>query len=127
MSDAIRPFTISVSDDELADLRSRLDRIRWPESEPVEDWTQGTPLSYTRELCDYWRNDYDWRRFESQLNAYDHFLTEIDEVDIHFMHIRSPARRRHAHGAHARLAGVGRRIHGRDRPVDEPDGARWSR
>ena len=90
MSDAIRPFTISVSDDEIADLHSRLDRTRWPESEPVEDWTQGTPLSYTRELCDYWRNDYDWRRFESQLNAYDHCLTEIDGIDIHFMHIRSP-------------------------------------
>jgi pimeloyl-ACP methyl ester carboxylesterase len=90
MSDAIRPFTISVSDDEIADLRDRLARTRWPDPEPVDDWSQGIPLAYTQELCAYWAESYDWRRFEAALNAYDHLLTEIDGVDIHAMHIRSP-------------------------------------
>ena len=80
MSDAIRPFTISVSDDEIADLRDRLARTRWADPEPVDDWSQGIPLAYTQELCAYWAERYDWRRFEAALNAYDHLLTEIDGV-----------------------------------------------
>ena len=64
MSDAIRPFTISVSDDEIADLRDRLARTRWADPEPVDDWSQGIPLAYTQELCAYWAESYDWRRFE---------------------------------------------------------------
>lgn len=90
MSDDIRPFTISVSDAEIADLRTRLDRTRWPEPACVEDWTQGIPLHYMRELCKYWRTEYDWRRFETALNSYDNFLTEIEGLDIHFVHARSP-------------------------------------
>ena len=90
MSDEIRPFTVHVSDDEIADLRERLGRTRWPEAEAVDDWTQGIPLSYTQALCEYWASHYDWRRFETAVNAYDNFLTEIDGVDIHFMHILSP-------------------------------------
>ncbi len=90
MSDEIHPFTVHVSDDEIADLRDRLARTRWPEAEPVDDWTQGIPLSYVQELCAYWATEYDWRRFEAAVNAYDNFITEIDGVDIHFMHVRSP-------------------------------------
>ena len=90
MSDEIHPFTVHVSDDEIADLRNRLAGTRWPEAEPVDDWTQGIPLSYVQELCAYWATEYDWRRFEAAVNAYDNFITEIDGVDIHFMHVRSP-------------------------------------
>ncbi|HCH79580.1 MAG TPA: epoxide hydrolase, partial [Acidimicrobiaceae bacterium] len=78
MSAAIRPFTISVSDEQIADLRDRLARTRWADPEPVDDWSQGIPLAYTQELCAYWAESYDWRRFEAELNAYDHLLTEID-------------------------------------------------
>lgn len=90
MSDEIRPFTIDVPDAAIDDLRDRLARARWPEKEAVDDWSQGIPLAYTQELCDYWATDYDWRRFESAINAYDNFLTEVDGVDIHFLHVRSP-------------------------------------
>ncbi len=90
MSDDILPFTIDVPDAAIDDLRDRLARTRWPDAETVDDWSQGIPLAYTQELCDYWATDYDWRRFESALNAYDNFITEIDGVDIHFIHVRSP-------------------------------------
>ncbi len=90
MSNEIRPFTIDVADADIADLRDRLARTRWPENEPVEDWSQGIPLAYTRELCDYWADGYDWRRCESSLNAISGFMTEIDGIDIHFHHVRSP-------------------------------------
>lgn len=90
MSDEIRPFTVHVTDAEVADLRRRLDATRWPEAETVDDWTQGIPLAYTKELCEYWAADYDWRRFEASVNAYDNFVTEIDGLDIHFLHVRSP-------------------------------------
>ncbi|NCG25848.1 MAG: alpha/beta fold hydrolase, partial [Actinobacteria bacterium] len=86
----MRPFTVAVSDGEIADLRERLARTRWPEKEVVDDWSQGAPLAYIQELCDYWATSYDWRRFEAEINAYDHFLTEIDGIDVHFMHVRSP-------------------------------------
>ena len=89
MSDAIRPFTISVSDDEIADLRDRLARTRWADPEPSTIGARAS-RSHTQELCAYWAESYDWRRFEAELNAYDHLLTEIDGVDIHAMHIRSP-------------------------------------
>ncbi|HEY9245040.1 MAG TPA: epoxide hydrolase, partial [Streptosporangiaceae bacterium] len=90
MSDDIRPFRIDIPDAELDDLRDRLQRTRWPEPEPVSDWSQGTPLAYTRELCEYWRTGYDWRAAEARLNGFPQFRTEIDGVDIHFMHVRSP-------------------------------------
>jgi hypothetical protein len=89
MSDDTRPLTIDVPDAAIDDLRDRLARTRWPEAETVDDWSQGIPLSYTQELCDYWASDYDWRRFESALNAYDNFVTEIDGLDIHFIHVKS--------------------------------------
>ena len=86
----IRPFDIAVSDDVLDDLKTRLAATRWPEAELVDDWSQGTPISWLKEVCDTWANDYDWRAREAALNRFDHFLTEIDGVDIHFVHQRSP-------------------------------------
>ncbi len=90
MSDNIRPFTINVPDDAIVDLRERLACTRWPEAEPVDDWSQGIPLAYTRELCGYWADEYDWRRCEAGLNANPNFMTEIDGMDVHFQHVRSP-------------------------------------
>jgi epoxide hydrolase len=86
----VRPFRIDVPDDVLDDLRSRLARTRWPEAECVDDWSQGIPLAYTRALADYWANEYDWRPREAALNRLDQFVTEIDGLDIHFIHQRSP-------------------------------------
>jgi len=87
---AIRPFTLEVPDEELADLRRRLEAARWPERETVDDWSQGTPLAVLQELCGYWRDGYDWRRCEARLNALGQFVTVIDELPIHFLHVRSP-------------------------------------
>lgn len=86
----IRPFRIAVPDDDLDDLRQRLARTRWPEAECVNDWSQGIPLNYTRELAAYWATEYDWRAREAALNRFDHFITDIDGLDIHFIHQRSP-------------------------------------
>ncbi|MFN5244259.1 MAG: epoxide hydrolase family protein [Novosphingobium sp.] len=87
---AIRPFIVDVPQSELDDLKARIDLTRWPEKEPVNDWSQGTPLAVLQDLIAYWRNDYDWRRCEARLNALGQFMTEIDGVDIHFLHVRSP-------------------------------------
>lgn len=89
MSD-IASFRIAVTDDELTDLRRRLAGTRWPEAECVEDWSQGIPLAYTRELARYWAQDYDWRARETALNRFPQFTSEIDDLDIHFIHQRSP-------------------------------------
>ena len=90
MSDAILPFAIDIPDADLSDLRARLARTRFPDAEPVDDWSQGIPLHYVRELCAYWRDDYDWRASEAQLNDLPQFKTEIDGVGVHFVHVRSP-------------------------------------
>ena len=84
-----RPFTINIPQSQLDDLRARLALTRFPEKEIVEDWDQGIPLSYVRQVAAYWADGYDWRRCEAALNAQPHFLIEIDGLDIHFMHIRS--------------------------------------
>jgi pimeloyl-ACP methyl ester carboxylesterase len=86
----MNPFRVEVPDAELADLRDRLRRTRWPDAEPVDDWSQGVPLAYLRELCEYWATEYDWRATERRLNALPQFRTEIDGVGIHFLHVRSP-------------------------------------
>lgn len=95
----VSPFRISVPDDVLADLRLRLNNTRWPEAEPVAadarseedlDWSQGIPLAYTRELAQYWATDYDWRTREAALNRFDQFTTDIDGLQLHFIHQRSP-------------------------------------
>lgn len=90
MNAEIQAFTVSIPDAELDDLRQRLSRTRWPEPETCSGWDQGIPLGYTRELADYWANDYDWRRFETKLNSWPQFKTCIDGIDIHFIHRRSP-------------------------------------
>lgn len=86
----VRPFTINMPDAALDDLHARLRNTRWPEAEVVDDWSQGTPLAYAQELCDYWLNTYDWRAREASLNRFDQYVTEIDGLDIHFVHHRSP-------------------------------------
>ena len=90
MSTAVRPFTIDIPDEQLADLRDRLGRTRWPDAETVDDWSQGMPLAYLQELCRHWSERYDWRRTERRINAIPQFVTEIDGVEIHFLHARSP-------------------------------------
>ncbi|NIH79108.1 epoxide hydrolase family protein [Amycolatopsis viridis] len=84
------PFQIDIPEEELTDLRERLLRTRWPDEEPVGDWSQGVPLAYLRELCEYWATQYDWRATERRLNALPQYRTEIDGVGIHFLHVRSP-------------------------------------
>src|SRR6202012_85207 len=86
----IRPYRIDVPAAVLDDLHARLARTRWPEAECVDDWSQGIPLAYTRELAGYWADGYDWRFREAALNRFDQFTTEIDGLDIHFIHQRSP-------------------------------------
>jgi epoxide hydrolase len=90
MSDAVTPFRVDVPEADLVDLRERLARTRWPEAETVDDWSQGVPLAYLRELCEYWATRYDWRATEARLNAFPQFHTEIDGLGIHFLHVRSP-------------------------------------
>lgn len=90
MSNAIEPFHIEIAEADLADLRDRLARTRFPEAEPVNDWSQGIPLAYVKDVANYWANGYDWRACEARLNRFDHFITEIDGLDIHFIHAPSP-------------------------------------
>lgn len=87
---SIRPFKLSISEDELTYLKARLDLTRWQEREPVDDWSQGARLDKVRALCHHWRTQYNWRRCEEQLNAWGQFKTNLDDTDIHFLHIRSP-------------------------------------
>ena len=86
----IRPFTLAIPQSELDDLNTRIDLIRWPEKETVDDWSQGTPLAALQDLVAYWRSGYDWRRCEARLNALGQFTTEIDGLQIHYIHVRSP-------------------------------------
>ena len=87
--DAIRPFSINVPEEALVDLRRRLAATRWPERETVTDQSQGVQLATMQKLAAYWATDYDWRKFEAKLNALPQFMTEIDGLDIHFIHVRS--------------------------------------
>lgn len=85
----IRDFRIDVGDDELDDLHKRLAETRWPDAETPDDWSQGLPLAYARELRDYWLNDYDWRAREAHFNSFPQFTTTIDGLDVHFIHSKS--------------------------------------
>jgi len=85
----IREFQIEVTDETLDDLKQRLSMTRWPNKETPEDWSQGIPLGYMKELCDYWQHKYDWRAREERLNQFPQFITEIEGVDIHFIHLPS--------------------------------------
>ena len=86
----VDPFRIEVSDERLADLHARLDRIRWPADPPEAGWASGVPADYLRELVRYWRHSYDWRAAEARLNAWPQFTTTIDGTTVHFAHVRSP-------------------------------------
>lgn len=86
----VRPFQVAIPQADLDDLAARLARVRWPERETVADWSQGVPLAALQSLVAYWRAHYDWRRAEAALNAWPQFLTGIDGLDIHFLHVRSP-------------------------------------
>ena len=88
-SDAIRPFKVNVPEAELAELHKRINATRWPERKTVIDDSQGVPLAMIQELARYWATDYDWRKCEAKLNALPQFMTEIDGLDIHFIHVRS--------------------------------------
>jgi len=90
MNNALTPFRVTFPDDQLDDLRRRLAGARWPEPEPVGDWSQGVPIAWLRDLCAYWRDGYDWRRCEARLNALPQFTTELDGLDVHLVHLRSP-------------------------------------
>ena len=87
---AIRPFTINIDPAAVTDLKSRLSRTRFPDKETPDDWSQGIPLEYVRELVTYWNEQYDHSRLARRLNVYPNFITELDGLDIHFMHVRSP-------------------------------------
>ncbi|MGE4303975.1 MAG: epoxide hydrolase family protein [Novosphingobium sp.] len=86
----IRPLTLAIPDTQIEDLKRRIAMTRWPEAETVDDWSQGTPLEALKALVAYWMDDYDWRRCEARLNGFGQYLTEIDGLDIHFLHVRSP-------------------------------------
>jgi hypothetical protein len=85
----IRPFTINIPEEALADLRRRIQATHWPTRELVEDRSQGVQLATMRELANYWTSEYDWRKLEAKLNALPQFTTEIDGVNIHFIHVKS--------------------------------------
>jgi pimeloyl-ACP methyl ester carboxylesterase len=88
-SDAIRPFHFNATKEQLADLRKRVAATKWPEQETVSDATQGVQLKTMQELAHYWATGYDWRKCEAKLNTYPQFVTNIDGLDIHFIHVRS--------------------------------------
>jgi len=87
--EAIRPFSFHASDEDLADLKRRILATRWPEKETVDDDSQGVRLATMRKLADYWASDYDWRKVEARLNSFPNFITNIDGLDIHFIHVKS--------------------------------------
>ena len=95
VSDAVVPFRLDVPEADLVDLRERLGRTRWPEAETVDDWSQGPPLAYVRDVCRHWAERYDWRAAEARLNGFPQFRTVLDGggpdgLGVHFLHVRSP-------------------------------------
>ena len=124
---AVRPFHINVPEEALVDLRRRIAATRWPDRETVDDRSQGVQLAKLQELVRYWGTDYDWRKAEAKLNALPQFVTTIDGVDIHFIHVRS----RHpnalplimTHGWPGSVFELLKIIG----PLTDPDGSRWTR
>jgi pimeloyl-ACP methyl ester carboxylesterase len=86
---SIRPFSFRASDEDLADLKRRIAATRWPERETVDDDTQGVRLDTIQKLADYWLNQHDWRKVEARINSYPNFVTTLDGLDIHFIHVKS--------------------------------------
>ncbi len=101
---AIRPFRVSYPQADLTDLRMRIKATKWPERETVADASQGVQLAPMQALARYWASDYDWRKCEARLNSWPQFMTEIDGLDIHFIHVRSTYRNAAAAHRHARMA-----------------------
>jgi pimeloyl-ACP methyl ester carboxylesterase len=89
LATAIRPFHVNVPETELTELRRRINATKWPERETVADATQGVQLATIQALASYWATEYDWRTIEAKMNALPQFMTEIDGLDIHFIHVRS--------------------------------------
>jgi pimeloyl-ACP methyl ester carboxylesterase len=89
---SIRPFRVNFSDEDLADLRQRIKATRWPDKETVSDFSQGVPLATMQKIARYWTTEYDWRKVETKLNSYPQFITNIDGLDIHLVHVRSKER-----------------------------------
>jgi pimeloyl-ACP methyl ester carboxylesterase len=90
MGAGVVPFRVEIPEAALVDLRQRIARTRWPEPETAGGWSQGVPLSYLQEMCGYWADGYDWRIVETRLNGLPQFVTDIDGLAIHFVHVRSP-------------------------------------
>ncbi|MET7283817.1 epoxide hydrolase family protein [Kribbella sp. NPDC005582] len=88
-NESIRSFTVDIAQRDLDDLQARLERTRLPEPAPGDDWDYGTPNHYLRETVDYWRNGFDWRAQEARMNEFPHYLTEIDDQTVHFIHVPS--------------------------------------
>ena len=84
-----KPFKLHVADDAIADLRLRLERVRWPDEAPGEPWSTGTSLAYLKDLVDYWRTGFDWRAWEAKLNAFPQFTVPLEGVDLHYLHVPS--------------------------------------
>src|SRR5215831_954540 len=84
---ALRPFHVNVPEAELTELRRRINATKWPDRETVPDATQGVQLATVQALARYWATEYDWRKVEARMNAYPQFITEIDGLDIHFIHV----------------------------------------
>ena len=123
----IHPFNVSIPDERLSDLRRRITAAQWPTKELVEDSSQGVQLATMQELARYWGSDYDWRTTEARLNALPQFMTEIDGLDIHFIHVKS----QHENAlpliiTHGWPGSVLELLEGR-RPAHRPDGARRRR
>ena len=114
---AIRPFKVNFPDAALADLRKRINATRWPERETVTDASQGVQLATMQKLARHWATQYDWRKCEARLNALPQFITQIDGLDIHFIHVRS----KHENALPLIVT------HGWPRAADESHGARRER
>ncbi len=89
-TESVEPFKVSMPQTAIDDLKRRLALTRWPERETVSDWSQGVPLQKAQALIAYWRDKYNWRRFEARINAFPQYRTQIDGLGIHFIHVRSP-------------------------------------
>ena len=120
---AIRPFHVNVPEAELTELRRRINATRWPERETVADASQGVQLATIQKLARYWATDYDWRKVEAKLNALPQFITEIDGLDIHFIHVRSKHEECVAAHRHARMARLDHRAAEDHRSPDQSHGA----
>ena len=123
----VRSFHIDVPEEELADLRRRIAATNWPEKETVADQSQGVPLAMIQKLARYWMTDYDWRTVEAKLNALPQFVTEIDGLDIHLIHVRSQHQEALPLIVNPRMAGLDHRAAEDHRSTYRSHGARRER